>query len=101
MTPRRHRKRGERIAPTDPSRYLDQQVVVLQSARKHGLADEEIEHAWRNAQWTTGEQDDGMVMIVGPASNGNPLEVGAVEARDMPGLLLIVHAMPARARFLN
>lgn len=42
-----------------------------------------------------------MVMIVGPASNGNPLEVGAVEARDMPGLLLIVHAMPARARFLN
>lgn len=101
MTPRRNRPGGEPVAHTPPSMYLDSEPVVLHTARKHGVADEDIIHAWRAASWATGQQDDGLVMLVGPDRTGRLLELGAVEARDLPGVPLVVHAMPARAKFLR
>jgi hypothetical protein len=42
--------------------------------------------------------DEGVVMYVGPDRAGNLLEVGVVDWHDT---LAIVHAMPARPRFLR
>lgn len=101
MAPRRHHHRDDPVAHTPPSMYLDSEPVVLASARKHGVADEDILHAWHAATWATGQQDDGLVMLVGPDRTGRLLELGAVEARDLPGVPLLVHAMPARDKYLK
>ncbi|HWH33540.1 MAG TPA: hypothetical protein VNU01_12795 [Egibacteraceae bacterium] len=41
---------------------------------------------------------DGLVMYVGPDESGDLLEVGVV---GWHGVLVIVHAMPARKKFLR
>jgi hypothetical protein len=41
-----------------------------------------------------------MTMLIGADAAGRLLEVGVVESRDEPGLV-IVHAMPARQKFLR
>ena len=73
--------------------------VVLPSARRHGISDADVLHAFRNPIRTflVGE---GMTMLIGSAPTGRLLEVGVVDSRDEPGLV-IVHAMPARRRFLE
>lgn len=68
------------------------------SARKHGVAEVDILHAFRN-YWKVFETDDvDVVMFIGPARNGDPLEVGVVS--DEEGLACI-HAMRARPKFLK
>jgi len=47
------------------------------------------------------EQDDDMIMHIGPARDGQLLEVGSIAASDYPGMTLIVHAMPARPKYLR
>ena len=42
--------------------------------------------------------DDGMTMIIGPDPAGNLYEVGVVDGTDGP---VIVHAMPARPKYLE
>jgi hypothetical protein len=71
--------------------------IVLQSAARHGVAEEDALHAWAFAvdAFTV---DAGMVMYIGPDRAGNVLEVGVVEWHDE---LAIVHAMPARPRFVR
>ena len=101
MNPRRHRRERRPVAHPTPSRYLDGESVILSSARKRGIPDSEIEHAWRNPARVIGEQEDGMVIVIGPDTSGRLLELGVVESRDLPGILLIAHAMPARTKFLN
>jgi hypothetical protein len=72
--------------------------IILASARKHGVSDDDILHAFRNPLLARG-QDDGLTMIVGPKRDGGLIEVGA--CRD-DGNVLIVHAMdPARRKFLR
>jgi hypothetical protein len=44
------------------------------------------------------ELDEGSVMLVGADSAGNLLEVGVLDSADGP---IIVHAMPARAKYLR
>lgn len=39
-------------------------------------------------------------MFVGPARDGSLLEVGIVEAEDFDGLF-VIHAMPARTKYLR
>ncbi|HEY2719338.1 MAG TPA: hypothetical protein VGI52_06890 [Solirubrobacteraceae bacterium] len=70
---------------------------IVQTARKHGIADDDMFHAVRNpiAQW---QLDDDFTMRVGPAHNGEPLEVGVLGIdTDDP---VIVHAMRTRPQYL-
>lgn len=70
---------------------------IAQTARKHDIADEEMLHAVRNAiaQWRL---DDELTMRVGPARDGELLEVGVLGIdTDDP---VIVHAMRARTQYL-
>ncbi len=71
--------------------------VVLESATRHGVAEDDALHAWAFAKdaYNVGE---GMVMYIGPDSSGDLLEVGVVEWHN---ILAIVHAMPARPKFLR
>ena len=68
--------------------------VVLTSARKHGVTDNDMLHAYRNPIRIF-DLDD-LVMLVGADENGRPLEVGVATAE---GVEFIVHAMPARPKF--
>jgi hypothetical protein len=70
---------------------------ILESARRHGVSDDDMLHAYRNSirVW---QQDDDFRMIVGPASDGTLLEIGVTERFDME---TIVHAMLVRPIFLR
>lgn len=70
--------------------------VVLTSARKHGIPDEEMLHAYRNPIRVF--DLDGLTMLIGADDSGRMLEVG-VAVGD--GVEFIVHAMPARPKFLR
>ena len=73
-------------------------VDVEPAARKHGVADDDMFHAVRH-HWRAFETDDSAVtMFIGPSMTGEPLEVGVVE--DDAGVA-VIHAMPARAKFLK
>lgn len=77
---------------------MDDEPVILDSARKHGVLDEDVMHALRNHLHVYA-QDEGFTMVVGPALDAQLLEVGFVESSD--GDLLVIHAMAARGRFLK
>ena len=72
--------------------------VVVSSARKHGVVDEDILHAYRNATHAW-ELDDGLMMLVGPDRSARLLEVGFVRGGD--GTHVIVHAMTVRSKFVE
>lgn len=71
--------------------------IIAPSALKHGLGEQEILHAYRNPVriWDLG---DGYTMIVGPNAAAIFLEVGYVDGHSA---VVIVHAMPAREKFLR
>lgn len=71
--------------------------LVAPSARKHGLRDDQILHAFNNPMRAE-DLDEGLTMLVGPDHAGNPLEIGVVDSDDGP---VIVHAMPARPKYLR
>lgn len=70
---------------------------IAESAHKHGISDEDIRHAVANAI-RFHDLDEDLVMIVGPSASGTLIEVGIVTADDDEPI--VVHAMPARAKFL-
>jgi hypothetical protein len=72
-------------------------VRIGQTARKHGIADEDMFHAVRNpiAQWRL---DDDFTMRVGPADDRDLLEIGVLGIDT--GDPVIVHAMRARPQYL-
>ena len=71
--------------------------VILGSARKHGIDDDDILHAYRHP--TRVFEIDDLTMLVGGDRSGRLLEVGVVTSDD--GIEFIVHAMPARSKFLR
>lgn len=73
------------------------EFVVVASAHRHGVEDDDMTHAVRNSIAFHGEDD--LTMAIGPARSGAMLEVGFVESAE--GLMVIVHAMPARSKFLR
>lgn len=75
---------------------MDEDPVILQSARKHRVSDDDMMHAYRHPIRVF-DLDD-LTMLVGSDRSGRPLEIG-VAASD--GHEFIVHAMPARPRFLE
>jgi hypothetical protein len=56
-----------------------------------------ILHAFNNPIRTE-ELDDGFTMLIGPDYAGNLYEIGVVNSEEGP---VIVHAMPARAKYLR
>lgn len=70
--------------------------VILASARKHGITDEDMLHAYRNP--TRVFELDDLTMLVGPDRSANLLEVGVTTAE---GIDFIVHVMTVRPRFLE
>lgn len=71
--------------------------VVAQSALKHGVDRDDILHAYRNPVriWDLG---DGFTMMLGPTRAALILEVGYVEGETA---IVVVHAMPAREKYLR
>lgn len=70
--------------------------VIVASARKHGISDEDMLHVYRNPIRVF--QVDDLVMLIGGDESGRMLEVGVVAAE---GIEFIIHAMPAREKFLR
>jgi hypothetical protein len=65
--------------------------AILASARKHGIADEDMLHAYRNAIRVF-DLDD-LTLIIGAGRPGEPRETGVAAAESID---FIVHAMSAR-----
>ncbi len=70
--------------------------VILESARKHQISDDDMLHAYRYPirVFDLGELD----LLIGPDTAARMLEVGVSDAE---GIEFIVHAMPARDKFLE
>jgi len=71
-------------------------VDVHSSARKHGIADEDIEHAVEHAM-AIDEQDDDARLYLGPSRSAGLLEVVTIVRDD--GSELAIHAMPMRPKY--
>ncbi|MFM7044733.1 MAG: hypothetical protein ACKOYG_04190 [Ilumatobacteraceae bacterium] len=70
--------------------------VILASARKHGVGDEDMLHAYQHPIRVL--RLDDLTMLIGPDRAARLLEVGVSTAE---GVEFIVHAMPARPRFIR
>jgi hypothetical protein len=89
IQPRRHLARRAKTS------YLVY-VRIGEPARKHGITDADILHAARHAIREVPNDDD-MAMIIGPARNGEHLEIGILGIdTDDP---VIIHADKLRAKF--
>ncbi len=71
-------------------------MEIYSSARKHGVSDDDIEHAVAHAL-AVAEDDDSKVLHLGPDQAGNLLEVVTVE-REGTGEL-VIHAMKMRRSY--
>ena len=71
-------------------------MEIYVSARRHGIADEDIVHAVEQAL-AAGEQDDGKVLYLGPDRAGNLLEVVSVIRDDASEI--VIHAMRMRGKY--
>jgi hypothetical protein len=65
-------------------------------ARKHGVAEEDIWHAVRTALRKI-DMDDDLTMLIGPARDGTPLELGVLDISGEDPV--IVHAIRLRPKF--
>lgn len=71
--------------------------AILGSARKHGVADGDMIHAF-NHPIRADDLAEGKTMLIGPDRAGNLLEIGVVNANSGP---LVIHAMRARSKYLR
>jgi hypothetical protein len=72
-------------------------VLIVDSARKHGIADEDVLHAFDHPV-SYEDLDDGFVMVIGPTSSAQLVELGVLDTDHGP---VIVHAMTARRKYLR
>lgn len=70
-------------------------VEIAESARKHGIDDEDMRHATRMPFRLVAQGDD-RVLVIGPDRNGNLLEVVVL---DPDGDAAIIHAAELRPKF--
>ena len=73
------------------------QPRIVDNARKHGVSDETILHAFNNPILVE-DLDKRMTMFVGPDHAGNLYEIGVVSTDEGP---IVVHAMKARPKYLR
>lgn len=78
------------------AKLMDVDPVILQSARKHGIHDHDMLHAYRNP--IRAFDLDGLTVLIGAATDGRLLEIGVADAEEIE---FIVHAMTARDKFLR
>jgi hypothetical protein len=71
-------------------------VEIHPSARKHGIADEDIEHATKHAM-AIDEQDNDTRLYLGPSRAAELLEVVTIVRDD--GSELAIHAMKMRTKY--
>jgi hypothetical protein len=71
-------------------------VEIHESARKHRVADEDIDHGTRHAM-AIYDQDDDTRLYLGPARNAELLEIVTIVRDD--GSELAIHAMKMRAGY--
>lgn len=71
-------------------------MEIHSSARKHGVDEEDIEHAVDNAM-AIDDQDDDTRLYLGPARNAELLEVVTLLRED--GSELVIHAMRMRPKY--
>jgi len=71
-------------------------VEIYESARRHGIADEDMLHVVEHAL-AVGEQADAKVLYLGPDRAGNLVEVVSVVRED--GSEIVIHAMRMRAKY--
>ncbi len=77
-------------------------MEIHRSARKHGIADLDIIHAYENANVQLDlDLDDHppRFALVGPDTSGNFIELIAIQADD--DRTIVIHAMRARPDFLG
>ena len=71
-------------------------MEIADSARKHGLTDEQIRHALRNTIRVLADpDDDSLEWWIGPDESGQLVELLVVDEA------CVIHAMPCRPRFLR
>lgn len=70
---------------------------IVDSARKHGVSDETILHAFNNPILVE-DLDERMTMFIGSDRAGNLYEIGVVGTDEGP---IVVHAMKARPKYLR
>ena len=77
---------------------MDNEPVILESAHRHQVSEDDMLHALRYHMRQI-VQDDSMAMFIGPDRAGTLIEVGVVQWH---GIIAIAHAMrPARAKYLR
>lgn len=81
----------------DPAEFRSTIALqVIPSARKHGVGDEDIRHAVRNAVALSPQGDD-RILWIGPAKSAALLEVITVQMERNRSVA--IHAMPLRRRY--
>jgi hypothetical protein len=70
--------------------------VIIASARKHRVHDDDNLHACRQPVRVL--ELDELIMLIGPSRAGQLLEIGVSRAN---GIDFIIHAMPARPKFIR
>ena len=76
--------------------YYNSLVDIHSSARKHGIADEDLRHAVANAM-AIDDQSDDTRLYLGPARNADLLEVVTIVRAQQSELA--IHAMKMRASY--
>ena len=71
-------------------------TTIAPSAFKHGIPEGDIMHAYRNPIRPHRQHD--RVLVVGGDWGGNLLEIGVAQSEEHD---VIIHAIPARDRFLK
>ena len=70
---------------------------VLQSARRHGVEEEDIQHAVRHAVAVEEvAEDPTRYLLLGPDRAGNVLELVVMDRPQGPA---VIHAMPMRKQY--
>jgi hypothetical protein len=68
------------------------------SARRHGVNDEDIPDAHRNPVRIIDLPDDNLTMLIGPDRAARLLEIGV---SSVDGIEFVIHAMPAGDKYLK
>lgn len=71
---------------------VDAELIIMERALKHGLSEEQIGHAWRNAIdfLRIDAEDDGVIIkAIGFDADGRGIEI---TAREKPFGMLVYHA---------
>lgn len=71
-------------------------MEVADSARKHGVSDDDVAHAAGNAIVSLTDDSGKRVLLIGPARDGRLLEVVVLDPDDDP---VAIHAMNCRPKF--